>query len=38
MLSQLEKEEVIALISDLHTVITPLYEYYSHKKTNQMDF
>lgn len=38
MLSQLEGEEVIALLSDLHSVITPLYEFYANKKTNHMDF
>lgn len=38
ILSQLEGEEVIALLSDLHAVITPLFEFYANKKTNHMDF
>ena len=38
MLSLLEGEEVIAILSDLHTVITPLFDFYANKKTNYLDF
>ncbi len=38
MLQQLEGEEVIALLSDLHAVITPIYHVYANKKTGYLDF
>lgn len=38
MLSYLESEEVITLLSDLHGVISPIYEVYSSKRTNYMEF
>lgn len=38
MLKFLESEEVITLLSDLHGVISPIYEVYSSKRTNYLDF
>ena len=38
MLVYLESEEVINLLSDLHGVITPLYDIYASKRTTFMDF
>jgi hypothetical protein len=38
MLKFLEGEEVITLLSDLHGVISPIYEVYASKRTSYLDF
>lgn len=38
MLKFLEGEEVITLLSDLHGVISPIYDVYSSKRTSYLDF